>query len=128
MMKVVGVVRTQYTKWYLISMAVMLGLPWAAVTFAPADAGMAICFILFYAINPIFSILIGAVAASGEENVWVLPCSSATMFIFGTWIFFDSREMIFIVYGCVYLVIGYGSMLVTKIIKRKNVERRSEIK
>ena len=27
--------------------------------------------------------------------------------------------MIFIVYGCIYLAIGYGSMLVTKIIKRK---------
>ena len=119
MMKVVGIVRTQYTKWYLISLAVMFGLPWATVTFAPSDAGMAICFILFYAINPIFSVLIGAVAASGEENVWVLPCSSATMFIFGTWIFFDSREMIFIVYGCVYLAIGYSSMLVAKMIKRK---------
>ena len=111
--------RTQYTKWYLISMLVMWGLPWAAVTFAPADAGMAICLILFYAINPLFSVLIGTVAASGENDVWVLPCSSATMFIFGTWIFFDSREMIFIVYGCVYLAIGYSSMLVAKMIKRK---------
>ena len=111
--------RTQYTKWYMISMVVMLGLSWAAVTFAPADAGMAICFILFYAINPLFSVLIGTVAASGENDVLVLPCSSAIMFIFGTWIFFDSREMVFIVYGCVYLAIGYGSMLVAKMIKRK---------
>lgn len=39
MMKVVSIVRTQYTKWYFISLAVMFGLPWAAVTFAPADAG-----------------------------------------------------------------------------------------
>jgi len=112
-------VRTQYTKWYLISMVVMWGFPWAAVTLAPADAGMAICFILFYTINPLFSILIGTIAASGENDVWVLPCSSATMFIFGTWIFFDSREIIFIVYGCVYLAIGYGSMIVAKMMKRR---------
>ena len=34
------------------SLFVMWGLPWLAVTFA-GDAGMAVCFVLFFAINPI---------------------------------------------------------------------------
>ncbi len=30
----------------LVSAAVMVGLPWLAVAFAPADAGMAVCLLL----------------------------------------------------------------------------------
>lgn len=109
----------QYTKWYLISFIVMWGLPWAAVKFAPADAGMAICFILFYALNPLYSAWIGYTAASGEKDVWALPFLSANMFLFGTWVIFDIDEMVFIIYACIYVVIGYGSMLVRKMINRK---------
>ncbi len=108
-----------YTKWYLISLAVMWGLPWVSVKFAPADAGMAICLILFYVINPLYSVMIGYIAASGETDVWVLPCASANMFLFGTWIFFDMHEITFIVYALIYIVIGYGTMAVTKIMNRK---------
>lgn len=36
----------------------MIGCPWLAVTFA-GTTGMAVCFVLFYAINPLFSVACG---------------------------------------------------------------------
>ncbi len=38
----------------------MLALPWLAVTFVKGDAGMAVCFLLFFAIDPLYSVAIGA--------------------------------------------------------------------
>ena len=39
--------------WLAVSAAVMLALPWIAVTFVKGDAGMAVCFLLFFAVNPL---------------------------------------------------------------------------
>ena len=36
----------------------MLMFPWLAVAFVKGDAGMAVCFLLFFAVNPLYSVLI----------------------------------------------------------------------
>ena len=41
---------------------VMFGFPWASVTFAPGDAGMAICFVLFFGVNTTVSMFVGIFA------------------------------------------------------------------
>ena len=38
--------------WLAVSAVIMFALPWLAVTFVKGDAGMAVCFMLFYAVNP----------------------------------------------------------------------------
>lgn len=43
--------------WIIVSAAIMLALPWLAVTCIKGDGGMAACFILFFALNPIYAIL-----------------------------------------------------------------------
>ena len=48
--------------WILVSALVMLILPWLAVSFVKGDNGMAVCFIMFYLGNPIYSILAGVYA------------------------------------------------------------------
>lgn len=48
--------------WLIGSAAVMLLLPWAAVTLVPSDAGMAVTLLLFFAIDPIYSIILGIFA------------------------------------------------------------------
>ena len=61
--------------WLVVSAIIMLVLPWLAVTFVKGDAGMAVCFLLFYAINPIYSVIIGAVAGKDIKHLCNLICS-----------------------------------------------------
>ena len=43
----------------LIAALVALLLPWFAVTFVKGDNGMAVCFLMFFAVNPVTAILLG---------------------------------------------------------------------
>ncbi len=49
-----------YILWSIVSAMIMLMLPWLAVTFVKGDAGMAACLILFFGVDPIYSIITGA--------------------------------------------------------------------
>lgn len=111
--------KKQLIIWSIISALVMLMLPWIAVAFAHGDTGMAICFILFYAINPIYSVLVGCQASKDVKNLWALPIISAVLFLIGTWIFFTITETIFIVYAVIYLVLGLIAMLVAPKLAKK---------
>ncbi len=89
---------------------VMIGLPWLAVTFAPADAGMAIVFLLFFAVNPIFALVDGYLAGKDPKRTWQEPLMTALLFLLGAWLFFDRGEPAFYRYALVYLGLGYLAM------------------
>ncbi len=108
--------------WLAASMAVMLAFPWLAVTFVKGDAGMAVCFLLFFAVNPLYTVIIGAFAGKDVKHLWSLPVISAVLFLIGTWIFFDMWETAFILYAAVYLVIGIMAMLISMFIRKKTQE------
>ena len=108
--------------WVAASMVVMLALPWLAVTFVKGDEGMAVCFLLFFAVNPLYSVIIGAFAGKDVKHLWSLPVISAVLFLIGTWIFFDMGETAFILYAAVYLVIGIMAMLISMFIRKKTQE------
>lgn len=105
--------------WLAASVLVMLALPWLAVTFVKGDAGMAACFLLFFAVNPVYSIAVGAFAGKNPAHLWSLPVLSAALFLFGTWLLFDMGETAFILYALCYLFSGLLVMLVTMFIRRK---------
>ena len=105
--------------WLAASMAVMLAFPWLAVTFVKGDVGMAVCFLLFFAVNPLYSVMIGAFAGKDVKHLWSLPVISAVLFLIGTWLFFDMGETAFILYAVVYLVIGIMAMLISMLIRKK---------
>ena len=94
----------------LLSGIIMVLLPFLTVTFVKGDNGMAICFILFYVINPLFSIYIGY-----TTNKLICPVVNSLLFLMGTWIFFDMNEIAFVYYALVYLILG----LITMFIKHK---------
>lgn len=98
--------------------AVMIGLPWAAVTFAPGDAGMAICFLLFFGVNPVYSVIVGSLAGRDVRKLWNQPTSTAMLFLVGTWLLFDMGEPAFARYALVYLALGYGAMGIRWIVKK----------
>ena len=105
--------------WLAASAVVMLAFPWLAVTFVKGDAGMAVCFLLFFAVNPLYSVIIGAYAGKDVKHLWSLPVISAVLFLIGTWIFFDMGETAFILYAAVYLIIGIMAMLISMFIRKK---------
>lgn len=74
--------------WILATAVIMLVFPWLAVTFIKGDGGMAVCFILFFAVNPIYAICSGAYAGKDIKIFWTLPIIIALFFLLGTWLFF----------------------------------------
>ncbi len=111
--------KKNFIGWLAALAVIMLVLPWLAVTYVKGDAGMAVCFLLFFAINPICSVVIGGFAGKDIRHLWSLPAISAILFLCGTWIFFDMGEMAFILYAAVYLVLGVIAMLISMFIKKK---------
>lgn len=97
----------------ILSAIFMLLLPWIAVTFIRGDGGMAICLLLFYGLNPIYSVIAGAFAGKNRKQLWYLPAISAILFLAGVWILFDIRELAFILYAAVYLALGVLAMLIS---------------
>ena len=106
-------------KWSVVSAFIMLVLPWLAVTFAPSDAGMAICLLLFYIINPIYSVVLGCIAGQKVRRFWILPLLSSLLFLAGVGILFTVRDPIFFGYAGIYLVLGLVAMLSAYLVKQR---------
>ncbi len=106
--------------WIIASAVIMLALPWLAVTFIKGDGGMAVCFILFFALNPIYAICAGVYAGKDIKKLWALPIITALFFLAGTWLFFDMGEKAFILYALAYLFLGTAAMLISIFIKKKH--------
>lgn len=111
--------KNQLLKWFAAAAAVMIGLPGLTVAFA-GSAGMAICFILFFAINPLFCAASGIFAGRSIAKRWFVPLGGAALFLVGVWLFFEMAEPAFLWYAAVYLVVGTAAMLLTLLLKRKN--------
>ncbi len=104
---------------FSLSAFIMFALPWCAVTFVKGDAGMAVCFILFFAVDPVHSLILGVFAGMDIKTMWCLPILSAVFFLAGTWIFFDPGETAFLLYAAIYLALGLAAMPVTALIRKK---------
>ena len=104
--------------WTMMAMLLMIGCPWLAVEFA-GSAGMAICFILFFAVNPLFSVMCGAFAGKNIKQLWVLPILTAGLFLAGAWLFFEMGEIAFLVYCGCYLIIGIIAMLISAFMNKR---------
>ena len=89
------------------SLIVMIVLPFLTVKFAGMN-GMAICFILFYGVNPFYSLICGIYA--GKK--WYIPLVNALLFLAGVWIFFTIEEIAFVYYSIGYFIIGIIAMLI----------------
>ena len=100
------------------SFFVMFGLPWAAVTFAPGDAGMAIMFVLLFGLNSMESMFVGIFAGLAVKQRWFLPIVNGLAFLMGAWTVFDWGNPDFYGYGVAYLVVSMVAMLATILVMR----------
>ena len=96
----------------------MFGGPWAAVTFAPGDAGMAICFVLFFCINVLESFFVGIFSGMDVKGRWYLPPVNSAAFLLGVWTVFDWGNPDFQGYAIAYLALSVLTMLITIVVLR----------
>ncbi len=106
--------------WLAISIAVMFALPFAVARLASECSGMALCMILFFIVNPIYSAILGFRCGRNIRQMWNLPLVSSIAFLAGTWLFFDIKEVWFIIYALVYLTIGWTAMGISNYLQKRN--------
>ena len=106
-------------KWIIITLLVMLVLPWVILAGAQAEA-MGLMFILLYAGYPIYSIFIGWQAGKEIKKNWFLPILSPCLFLLCVVIFFTLDEELFYVFALIYLVIGLLAMALSNSRNREN--------
>lgn len=96
----------------------MLVIPLLTVQFAPADAGMAVCFILFFAVIPVENLLLGIMAGSHMRRLWWITVAAS--FGFPILFSFAVGELVWelFLYSVIYLCIGAGAMLITHLGKK----------
>lgn len=108
--------------WLLMSAAVMLLLPWLVVTFVPPKAGMTAVLLLFFAVNPGYSLAAGYYAGKQIRRLWWVPGVSAAAFLAGAWLCFEAGESAFWIYAGAYFALGMEAMYVSRLIavRREN--------
>lgn len=70
--------------WITITVAVMFAFPFAVARLAPEYSGMALCMILFFIVNPIYSAILGFRCGRDIRRMWNLPLVSSIAFLAGT--------------------------------------------
>lgn len=108
----------KFSAWFITAIILMIGFPWLAVTFA-GSAGMAVCFILFFAINPVFSVICGVAAGKNIKQLWMIPIVVAGLFLAGVWMFFEMGESAFLLYAGIYSFIGIASMMISAFVNKR---------
>lgn len=106
-------------KWIVVTVAVMFALPFCVARYVPADAGMASCMILFFIVNPVYSAILGFQCGRNLHQMWNLPLASSVAFLAGTWLFFDIKEVWFVICASVYLIVGWTAMGISKYLNNK---------
>ena len=100
--------------WLSVTVTVMFVLPFAVARLASECSGMVLCMMLFFIINPIYSVILGFNCGKNIRRMWNLPLVSAIAFLAGTWLFFDIKEIWFLIYAAIYLALGWIAMFIRK--------------
>lgn len=108
----------KYICWLCVTIVVMFVLPFAVARLSSECSGMALCLMLFFIINPIYSAILGFNCGKNIRRMWNLPLVSSIAFLAGTWLFFDIKEIWFLIYATVYLVIGLSAMGISKYVDK----------
>ena len=110
-------------RWIAVTVVVMFALPFAVARLASECSGMALCMILFFIVNPVYFAILGFRCGRNVSQMWYLPLVSSVAFLAGTWLFFDIKEVWFIIYASAYLIIGWTAMGVSKYLNNTNIQK-----
>lgn len=118
--------KKQIIIWAIVTTIVMLLFPWIAKVAFPGDEFMAIVLLLFFAVDPLCSVLSGVIAARRTEKLWWMPIASAILCVAGMWISLDMGNTAFLFYALIYLALGMSAMLLLSLIKKLRRQRRNK--
>ena len=96
--------------WGAFSFGVMFLLPLLMILFVDSNDAMPLIYILFFGINPVFSVAGGYSAGKNIRQLWWIPLMISEFFLVGAWCFFSMGELIFVVYAAFYLFMGWIAM------------------
>lgn len=109
---------------FVLHISLTLLIPFLATKLAPADAGMAICMILFFAVYPLSSMALGVFSTTDIKALFWTPlfCTMTFPLCFSL----AMRGMVWelYVYSLAYLFLGYASSVLVFVVKKIIVERR----
>lgn len=104
----------------IVTMILVLFLPlFLAVQFASASAGMAVCLLLFYVVNPVFSVVLGIYSGLNIKKLCYMPSFFSFLYILSVYIVLDTKDSAFLFYAGAYFLFGTTAMLFTFLIKHK---------
>ena len=98
-----------------LTFGIMFIPAWLIASFAGMN-GMALCFILFYAVNPVYSVGLGVWSGMDIKEMWSMPMFSAMIYLLSMWMLFDVGELAFVWYAIGYLLLGLLAMGITALI------------
>ena len=112
--------KKNYIIWSIISAAVMLLLPLAALTWLDR-ANRDLAYILIYNyINPIYAFIVGYFAGKNIKTMWGLPVISVLLFMIGViikWDIWESSHGLFWGYTFIYFVTSILIMCISALIR-----------
>ncbi len=100
-----------------IILVVLFFVPFIAVKLTHTHDVMALCLMLFFVVNPIFSMIAGIYSGLEIKRMWYIPLVIAVVFLLSAWIVFEMGETDFMIYAGAYCIISTISMLITYAIK-----------
>ena len=101
----------------LLSLFVLFFPALLAVLFAGTN-GMAICFILFFAVNPVYFAALGYFCSLSFKTRWYLPILSAVVYVLSMIVLFDPTETAWYIYAGLYLFISLAVGVTAALVKK----------
>lgn len=108
-----------------LALLVFLLIPFLSVTFA-GMAGMSICLLLFFSVDPLVCAVIGAMAGTDIKRLWWLPVAAAAAMPLCFSLCVQEFIPELFIYAALYLIIGLvcmGVALSFKILQEKRNDR-----
>ena len=111
--------KNKFLTLFILAAIIMLLFPYLTITFVKGESGLIVCSVLFFIINPLYSIISGIYAGKYWRRLWLIPIITGLLFILGTWLFYEMGEGAFVVYGALYSIIGAFAMFLSAIVRKK---------
>ena len=73
----------KYVYWLCVTAVIMVVLPFAVARLASECSGMALCMMLFFIINPVYSVILGLNCGRNIRRMWSFPLISSITFLAG---------------------------------------------
>lgn len=99
----------KWLSWLMTVVLITIGGPMIAFA-VDAHATMLIFMVLFFVLDPLCALYSGIFAGGNVKKRWPLPLVTVALFVLGAWWLLSMDTQGLLVYGGIYLAIGYAAM------------------